>query len=92
MSTTFILILSWSLIIFAAFTVGAAFRTLAKGTHKPIRTGLEAIITVLFFGLAITVWNTDIPVWIWWILVAGISLLAGATVMSTVKVREEKRR
>lgn len=92
MSASIILIINYALVAFGFVTVASAFRKLRRGTAKPLRTGLEAIITVLFFGLVITLWNTGIPVVFWWFLVAGISLLAGVTVISAAKVRKVERR
>lgn len=92
MSETVILIINVFLVTAGFFALGSAFWNLYRGTVKPIRTGLEAIITVLFFGLAITSWNTHIPVVLWWFMAAGASLLAGATVISAVKVPEAGRR
>lgn len=88
MMSTILLIFNWALIAVAFFSLVQAFRKLSKGTPKPIYTGMEAIITVLAFGFLITAWNTTIPVWFWWLMLAGASLLAGATVMAALKVRE----
>lgn len=87
MNSTLMLIINWSLIIFGAMAIISAFRTLHKGTHKPIRVSVETIVSVIFFSVCITLWNQSIPVWIWWLLAAGISLLTGFTVIKTVKVR-----
>ena len=92
MSESITLIISVALVAIGIISVASAFWNLYRGTAKPIRTGVESIITVLFFGLAITSWNTHIPVVLWWFMAAGASLMAGATVISAVKVPEAGRR
>lgn len=81
----FNLIISWVLILAAALSLLQAFRRLHTQSHPPVRTGVEAILTTMFFGVVITIWNTVIPVWVWWILVAGASLLAGMTVLTVAR-------
>lgn len=81
----FVLIIGWVLILAAALSLLLAFRRLHRRSHPPVRTGVEAILTTMFFGVVITIWNTVIPVWVWWILVAGASLLAGMTVLTVAR-------
>lgn len=91
MSDMIILAINWGLILFAAFNLILALWKLNRGTPKPVRVGIEAIITLWFLGFFITIWNTEIPVWIWWLLVAGSGLVVAATVMVAAGVREERR-
>ncbi|BAC18262.1 hypothetical protein HMPREF0290_0821 [Corynebacterium efficiens YS-314] len=81
----FNLIIGWVLILAAALSLLQAFRRLQRRSHPPVRTGVEAILTTMFFGVVITIWNTVIPVWVWWILVAAASLLAGMTVLTVAR-------
>ncbi len=80
-----VLIIDWVLIIGAVATLVQAFKRLHQRSHPPVRTGVEAILTTMFFGVVITIWNTVIPVWVWWILVAATSLLAGMTVLTVAR-------
>lgn len=80
-----VLIIDWVLIIGAVATLVQAFKRLHRRSHPPVRTGVEAILTTMFFGVVITIWNTVIPVWVWWILVAATSLLAGMTVLTVAR-------
>lgn len=80
-----VLIIDWVLIIGAVATLVQACRRLHRRSHPPVRTGVEAILTTMFFGVVITIWNTVIPVWVWWILVAATSLLAGMTVLTVAR-------
>ena len=88
----FIILMNWVLILAAAATLLQAYRRLHRRSHPPVRTGVEAILTTVFFGLVINIWNTVIPVWAWWMLVAGASLIAGMTVLTVTRGREAGRR
>ena len=81
----FVLIMNWVLVLAATATLVQACRRLHQRSHPPVRTGVEAILTTMFFGVVITIWNTVIPVWVWWILVAATSLLAGMTVLTVAR-------
>lgn len=83
--SAFVLIINWVLILAAAATLIRAYQRLHRRSHPPLRTGADAIITVIVLGLVINTWNTVIPVWVWWILVAGVSLLAGMTVLTMAR-------
>lgn len=91
MSGMIIIVINWGLILFVAFTLILALWKLNRGTPKPVRTGIEAIITLWLSGFFITIWNTDMAVWIWWLLVTGSGLVAAATIMVAAGVREERR-
>ena len=75
----------WVLISGAEATLVQAFKRLHQRSHPPVRTGVEAILTTMFFGVVITIWNTVIPVWVWWILVAAIILLVGMSVLTVAR-------
>lgn len=81
----FVLIMNWVLVLAATATLVQACRRLHRRSHPPVRTGVEAILTTMFFGVVITIWNSVIPVWVWWVLVAGASLLAGMTVLTVAR-------
>lgn len=72
-----ILIINWFLALLALATAGHAAWKLWRKPDKPLTSAISAILTCFFFMMVITMWNTNIPVWLWWITAALLGLVGG---------------
>jgi uncharacterized membrane protein YvlD (DUF360 family) len=71
-----ILIINWALIAYFTFVLVAAIVQLVRGKARPLVQIFSCTLCMLVLALAVTMWNSEIPVWIWW----AMSLLYGAAV------------
>lgn len=68
---------SWILVFLSVTTLVSTGHHLYRGKPKPRQTTIVAVLTIYFFAVCISAWNTLIPVRLWWLILAGLGLVVG---------------
>lgn len=82
-------IIGWLLIACFCFTFVFSAWRLSTGRGRPAVELASAVVSMAVLALAITNWNTVIPVWIWWLLCLLCALIAGLAVFRLAGARFE---